>query len=135
MSKIKEEVHWWSSLESLQQLTNNLSVEGIEISLKCGYWVINKKSFDDLTPLFFVVKFHDQPRKIIEILLNSGARIEPEHKWMQTPLMYATENHYGGIEAVELLIKSGAKINGQDLSKQTPIFYAAMNNASCNIFF
>ncbi|XP_060561450.1 transient receptor potential cation channel subfamily A member 1 homolog, partial [Ruditapes philippinarum] len=61
--------------------------------------------------------------KVVEILLDEGAKINTKDKNGRTPLSYAAEN--GMLECAIKLVESGADINLEDNNKMGPIHFAA----------
>lgn len=62
-------------------------------------------------------------RRIVELLLQHGAKVDEEDNNRRTPLSIAAE--VDSLKIIQTLLKSGAKIDSQDCWGRTPLSYAA----------
>lgn len=89
----------------LMYLANEGDLAGIEETLASGVDV-NFRDIDDRTALHVAAcqGFAD----VVQLLLDSGAQVDPEDRWGSTPLADAV--HYKNHEVIKLFEKHGAKL-------------------------
>jgi ankyrin repeat protein len=90
-------------------------------------WAFENTSVKDPTPPLLVVASRYgsiQGPKIIQMLLDKGAKVNVADRNGVTPLMVSAELGMGGFS---LLLEHGAKVNVADSNGKTPLMYA-MNN-------
>ncbi|KAE8397694.1 ankyrin repeat-containing domain protein [Aspergillus pseudonomiae] len=69
-------------------------------------------------PLLALAAINDQIR-IIELLINYGAKVDKRASHGRTPLSWAAE--HGAFQAVKLLIEHGANVNADDKEWTAPL--------------
>jgi ankyrin repeat protein len=82
------------------------------------------EKYHDLTPLHFAVAMQNE--KIVEALLEKGAKVDEKDKYGDTPLHIAISNN-GNSVIVEALLEKGAKVEAKNGHGHTPLYVAAMN--------
>ena len=74
-----------------------------------------------------------QPNKVCELLLASGADIESKDKTNATPLHRASGA--GHRKCVRMLLDKGASVNAKDHNLRTPLHEAATEDRGGNVIF
>ncbi|MFT3743361.1 MAG: ankyrin repeat domain-containing protein [Pyrinomonadaceae bacterium] len=80
-------------------------------------------SYSKITPLFIAVETGNV--EIVQLLLDSGAKINQRDKEKQTPIMRLDND--ATPELVEILLRFGAKLDVADAEGNTPLILAAEN--------
>ncbi|XP_060587373.1 transient receptor potential cation channel subfamily A member 1 homolog, partial [Ruditapes philippinarum] len=106
-------------ITALHLAAANGSIRVVEELLKSGPGLKHLKDESKRTALFFAMKHV----KVVEILINSGAKVNIKDKHNRTPISYAAEK--GLLECTNKLIENEADINFEDKEKMRPIHYAA----------
>jgi len=87
---------------------------------------VNAKDKYGSTPLIRIMS-ESANEKIVELLLNSGAKVDEQDEDKQTALMKAAFFGFKNKENVKLLIKAGANLNLKDEFGRTALIFAAEN--------
>jgi uncharacterized protein len=110
--------------QSVSQLMEFGSPAKISAAIKTGLNVESRQK-DNATPLMIAAGFN-QDSKVIQILLNAGAKIDERALGNVTPLMYAAFNQDPVV--ISRLLKAGADLNAHEYNGITPLMIAASFN-------
>ena len=100
--------------------------EFVESLLTLGA-AVDHTSYTGSTALFHASENHHKNRqRIIEILVNHGARVDEEDQFSRTPLSYAAWD--GNTTAIRALVVLGAGVNLPDRWGRTALLIATANN-------
>jgi len=123
---------WWKTA-TLEDVDAEIDA-GADVNAKGSYvGEESGKTYTEVTPLMFALKYGNPGIEIIQALIDAGADVNAKEKVIGiSVLMYAVED-IENPEVIQALIDAGADVNAKDNKDATVLMYAARYNKNPEI--
>lgn len=117
----------WTPLHYAARIGTEEAVEALLEAMGEKESAVNIQDKDSHTPLHHAARWNDHP-KVVQLLLDQGAKIDARDKNDHTPLMVAAQWNANPLVVQKFLDFDAGMVTATGAYSMTPLHYAAANN-------